>query len=236
MTWNTMCADCHSTYLEKNFDEQSNTYQTEWSIMDVSCEACHGPGKNHVAYVNSSDFKNDKKVPGSHLKLTSILNSKQQVEACARCHARRGPISEVFDHTGVLMDHYLPEILRPGLYHADGQILEEVYVYGSFLQSKMYRQQVNCTDCHNAHSTKLLFEGNKLCTQCHVKEEYDTALHHFHEVGTESADCKSCHMTGKVYMGNDYRRDHSFRVPRPDQSVKYGTPNACNQCHLKQLK
>ena len=32
-------------------------------------------------------------------------------------------------------------------------------------------------------------------------------------------------------MGNDFRRDHSFRNPRPDQSLRYGTPNACTGCH-----
>jgi predicted CXXCH cytochrome family protein len=231
MTWNTMCADCHSTYLEKNFEETSNTFNTNWEIIDVSCEACHGPGQQHLAYVNSSTFQNEEKISGSYLHLTADLDNKQQVEECGRCHARRGPLSEVFDHSGVMMDHYLPDILRPGLYHADGQILDEVYVYGSFLQSKMYRYNVKCTNCHNAHSMKLLFDGNKLCTQCHVPTQYDTALHHFHEPGTEGADCKSCHMPGKIYMGNDFRRDHSFRIPRPDQSVKYGTPNACTQCH-----
>ncbi len=234
MTWNTMCADCHSTHLEKNFDEQTNTFNTSWTIMDVSCEACHGPGSNHVEYVQSSSFQKGKKTQGSHLHLTADLTNQQQVEQCGRCHARRGPLTNVYDHQGVLMDHYVPGILRPGLYHADGQILDEVYVYGSFLQSKMYRYNVKCTNCHNAHSMELLFEGNKLCTQCHVKEKYDSPEHHFHKVDTKGADCKSCHMPGKIYMGNDFRRDHSFRVPRPDLSAKYDTPNACNGCHNDQ--
>jgi tetratricopeptide (TPR) repeat protein len=38
-------------------------------------------------------------------------------------------------------------------------------------------------------------------------------------------------MIERVYMGIDARRDHSFRVPRPDLSVLLGTPNACNDCH-----
>lgn len=41
-------------------------------------------------------------------------------------------------------------------------------------------------------------------------------------------------MPQKTYMGIDARRDHSLRVPRPDLSVKYGTPNACNKCHQDQ--
>jgi tetratricopeptide (TPR) repeat protein len=41
-------------------------------------------------------------------------------------------------------------------------------------------------------------------------------------------------MTGQYYMGNDFRNDHSFRIPRPDQTIKYGTPNACTPCHTDQ--
>jgi tetratricopeptide (TPR) repeat protein len=234
MTWNTMCADCHSTYLQKNYDEQTKTFNTKWAIIDVSCEACHGPGKKHAEYVRSASFQKNIKVKGSYLHLTADLTNRQQVDECARCHSRRSQISAVYDHSGVLTDHYVPEIMRAGLYLADGQMLDEVYVYGSFLQSKMYRRNVRCTDCHNPHSLKLKFEDYRLCTQCHQPEKYDTRQHHFHVPGTDGAACKNCHMPGKFYMGNDYRRDHSFRVPRPDLSERYGTPNACNDCHSDQ--
>ena len=36
-----------------------------------------------------------------------------------------------------------------------------------------------------------------------------------------------------MYMVIDERRDHSFRIPRPDLSVELGTSNACNNCHTK---
>ena len=38
-------------------------------------------------------------------------------------------------------------------------------------------------------------------------------------------------MIERVYMGIDGRRDHSFRIPRPDLSVKLESPNACTDCH-----
>ena len=41
----------------------------------------------------------------------------------------------------------------------------------------------------------------------------------------------SCHMPQQTYMVVDPRRDHSFRIPRPDLTVSIGTPNACNACH-----
>ena len=71
------------------------------------------------------------------------------------------------------LDYFEPVLLDSGLYHADGQILDEVYEYGSFTQSKMYHKGVRCTDCHDPHSLKLKFEGNRLCTQCHQPGKYD---------------------------------------------------------------
>lgn len=224
--WNGMCADCHSTDLRKNFDPQTKSYHTTWSVINVSCEACHGPGEQHVAWA-----KSDQKEANSFIKLTKNTPSTTQVGECARCHARRGQITPFYTHEGSLMDHYIPEILREPLYYADGQIRDEVYVYGSFIQSKMYHNQVKCTDCHNPHSLKLKFTGNKLCLQCHDSKAFDTSDHHFHPVNSEGASCINCHMPGKFYMVNDFRRDHSFRIPRPDLSVKYNTPNACITCH-----
>src|SRR6266851_93683 len=53
-TWNYMCADCHSTNLQKNYNLATNTYATTWTDVDVSCEACHGPGSRHVAWAKAS--------------------------------------------------------------------------------------------------------------------------------------------------------------------------------------
>jgi hypothetical protein len=52
-TWNYMCADCHSTNLEKNYSLAADTYATAWSDLDVSCEACHGPGSRHVGWAKA---------------------------------------------------------------------------------------------------------------------------------------------------------------------------------------
>jgi tetratricopeptide (TPR) repeat protein len=231
LNWNTMCSDCHSTNVHKNFDEETNSFSTTYSIINVSCEACHGPGKAHVDFVNSRRFDSASYNPRDHLHLTSGLTAYDQVDQCARCHAHRVQFTEAFNHEGEFMDHYVPSILRDQLYFADGQILDEVFEYSSFVQSKMYQLGVKCSDCHNPHSLELKAVGNALCAQCHSPRQYDTPDHHFHTINTEGAECVSCHMTGRIYMGNDYRRDHSFRVPRPDLSVKYSFPNACNQCH-----
>ncbi len=228
LNWNTMCSDCHSTNVRKNYNQETNGYDTKFALINVSCEACHGPGKLHVDDVNL--LGQDYKALGE-MQMTSQTKPKQLVDQCARCHMRREQISEVFNFEGTMLDHYFPQLITAGVYHPDGQILDEDYVYGSFVQSKMYHNDVTCTDCHNSHSLELKFQGNTLCAQCHIPENYDTPKHHFHTKGSEGSQCINCHMPGKFYMGNDFRRDHSFRIPRPDLSLKHDTPNACVGCH-----
>jgi predicted CXXCH cytochrome family protein len=155
------------------------------------------------------------------------------LETCAACHARRKAIAKNPSPREPFLDGYLPALLEPGLYHADGQIDGEVYEYGSFLQSRMNAAGVTCSNCHDPHSAKLRAEGNALCAQCHMPAKFDVAEHHHHSPGSGGAQCVNCHMPTKTYMVVDVRRDHSFRVPRPDLSVTLGTPNACAQCHTE---
>lgn len=233
--WNTMCAECHSTNVKKNYIADADSFHTTFDIIDVSCEACHGPGEKHVKWVNDPDYEKYKeKIQDNFVEQPTDMENITMVDKCAPCHIRRQQIAE-FTHEGELMDHYIPEILRDNLYHADGQIKDEVYVYGSFVQSKMYHNGVKCADCHNVHSLKLKAEGNALCGSCHAPSVYNTEKHHFHKGGdkVKETQCVNCHMTGETYMGIDFRRDHSFRVPRPDQSAKFGTPNACTGCHTE---
>jgi Tfp pilus assembly protein PilF len=248
--WNGMCAECHSTNLKKHYDPEADTYATTWSEIDVSCEACHGPGSRHVAWAELPAMARPQTHGNYELMVkTSGLASREHVELCAPCHSRRAILGDYTHTEADLLDSLLPTLLDEGLYFPDGQILEEVYVYGSFTQSKMYHREVGCSDCHDVHSLKTVAKGNALCLQCHPAAVYDTHAHHFHKpegaigepikdqfgnilfaVGS-GAQCVQCHMPGRYYMGIDYRPDHSFRIPRPDLSRTLATPNACNRCH-----
>ena len=228
--WNTTCAECHSTDLKKNYDLKTNTYHTTYSEIDVSCEACHGPASLHVKLAKSQSLFWDR-IHGYGLSKIKSLDPTPQIETCAKCHARRSEVHPDFRPGKRFADFYNTSLLREGLYYADGQIQDEVYVYGSFLQSRMHREGVRCSDCHNPHSLELKFEGNALCGQCHVPAKYDTPSHHHHKMDTPAASCVECHMPETKYMVVDPRRDHSIRVPRPDLTVSIGTPNVCNRCH-----
>ena len=153
-------------------------YPDAMARANIQCEACHGPASAHLAWANGdrsgSDSGADSRVgfplddrgafgPGEDggAHIWSRQDGRRpvtQIEACAGCHSRRSElgqpqVGESFD------DQYRLALLEPGLYFPDGQVLDEVYVYGSFLQSKMFAAGVVCTDCHEPHSNGLLAEG-----------------------------------------------------------------------------
>jgi len=237
--WNAMCAECHSTRLSKNYDLKRDEYQTSWFEISVGCEACHGPGRKHVEWADTSAMGRRSIDNYGLLVKTDDLTPQKQIAICAPCHSRRFQLGDNLHNGRELLDLMVPQLLTEDAYYPDGQILGEVYVYGSFTQSKMYHRGVRCSDCHNAHSLKLhKTEGNVLCIQCHRGEDYDTPRHHFHKKvyqGKPSQGylCISCHMPQTTYMGIDARADHSLRIPRPDLSGQIGTPNACSTavCH-----
>jgi predicted CXXCH cytochrome family protein len=247
-----MCAECHSTGVRKNYDAAARRFATSYAEVNVACEACHGPGSNHVTWARKEgDWRRlDGGTKGLAVALderksatwtisaetgnahrTPARSTSREVQTCGRCHARRGQFADDAAQGRPLGDTYRLALLDSPLYHPDGQIREEVYEYGSFLQSKMFARGVTCSDCHEPHSGKLRASGSQLCVGCHAAEKYETAGHHFHAAGSRGADCIGCHMPTTTYMVVDPRHDHGFRVPRPDLSVTLGVPNACTGCH-----
>lgn len=251
--WNFMCADCHSTNIRKGYAVESASFKTTWSEISVGCESCHGPGSAHLAWARepaaararAGDERKGLTValreragvgwaidPASgNARRSAPRESSHEIEACAACHARRSQFAEDWRAGNAFLDHYLPALLSPGLYYADGQQRDEVFTWGSFLQSKMHQAGVTCSDCHDPHTQKLRAEGDAVCAQCHQASKYASPQHHFHEPASDGARCVSCHMPATTYMVVDPRRDHGFRVPRPDLAKSTGSPNACIGCH-----
>lgn len=232
--WNHMCASCHSTNLRKNFELASNTYHTTFTDIDVHCEACHGPGSIHVKLANAKSLFWDRNL-GYGLRRIKGKANHVEVETCAPCHSRRRVVHPDQGLSTSFYHSFSNELLRPQTYYADGQIKDEVYVYGSFIQSKMFHKDIKCSDCHDPHSTRLKHQGNAVCTSCHQHPiaKYDNEGHHHHRPGSPGSFCVDCHMPQTPFMDVDLRRDHSLRIPRPDLSVKHKTPNACTGCHLE---
>jgi tetratricopeptide (TPR) repeat protein len=245
--WNYMCADCHSTDLRKNYNAASDTYRTTWQEMSVGCEACHGPGSAHLHWADSKSGDTGAGLgvalgeragarwtidPATGNAVRSRPRAQDtEVDVCAPCHARRGQIGDGYRAGLAWQDFYRPALLSPDLYYADGQQRDEVYNWGSFLQSRMYHAGVTCSDCHEPHGQGLRASGNGVCAGCHLPSKYATPTHHHHAGEGAGTQCVDCHMPTSLYMVIDARRDHSLRIPRPDLSIVLGTPNACNGCH-----
>jgi len=253
--WNTQCAECHSTRLLKGYRPADATFSTTFAELDVSCEACHGPGSRHVEWAESAKARGREPAgePGLAVlfhdrrgrawkmdeargiaKLSGFPAERVEVEACARCHARRGLLTEDYRPGRPLAQTHRPSLLDEGLYYDDGQMRDEVYNWGSFLQSRMHRAGVTCSDCHDPHDAKVRGGKDAVCAACHKPEVFATRRHHQHRENGKGASCVACHMRTETYMVVDPRHDHSFRVPRPDLTVALGrdsAPNACNDCH-----
>ncbi len=244
LNWNYMCAECHSTDVKLGYDAGTDTFDTTFEEISVACEACHGPGSAHAAQASSGTFDSDFGLPVSlddrgnaawvmnpdtGIAKRSEPSRQQQTESCGRCHARRSVIAPSYEYGRPLTDTHMPALLAEQLYFADGQIQGEVYVYGSFLQSAMYRAGVTCTDCHNPHSGKLVTgpDPNDVCSQCHLTTRFTTAKHG--RSGSRAGLCVGCHMPSRTYMGVDDRRDHSFRILSPDVGAHYGAAIAAGR-------
>jgi len=245
--WNGRCAECHATNFRKNYNISTRSFDSKWSEMGVTCESCHGPGEAHVEWAQSPESFALKDYLGIEsngmVKSSARTSSEKELLMCSSCHSRRSAFSGSSPLPGApFSDSYDIALLRPDLYHMDGQIKDEVYVLGSFLQSKMHDKGVVCSDCHNPHSGAVKVQGDGLCTQCHnpagnkrfstlKRKDYESTEHHFHDTDSKGSQCVSCHMPEETYMEVDRRRDHQFGIPKPHNSLAFGAPNACIRCH-----
>ncbi|WP_193210725.1 ammonia-forming cytochrome c nitrite reductase subunit c552 [Luteolibacter marinus] len=230
MNWNSQCAYCHFTDLKKGYDSEQDAYHTKWVEQGVGCAQCHGPSReNHGT---------GECVIDPARKFTPVEWS----HTCATCHARREELDENFLPGDSFFDHYqlaLPS--QPGLWHPDGQQIDEDYNFTSLQLSRMGHKGISCTHCHDPHKAEPLggreaVESNALCMQCHATGANEAiviepAKHTFHDAGTPGSRCVDCHMPKKTYMGRDPRSDHRFPSPDPLLTKELGTPNACNDCH-----
>jgi len=230
MNWNSQCAYCHFTRYRKNYQSETDGYATGWLEQGVGCAQCHGPsrekrGSNECII----DFKKK-------------YTSQQWMHVCASCHSRREELDEEFQPGDNFFDHYslaLPS--QPGLYHPDGQQIDEDYNFTSLLLSRMGHKGISCIDCHDSHAAtpkggKPAVDTNTLCMQCHAAGVrgaivIDAQVHTFHKPGGAGGRCVDCHMPKSIYMGRDARSDHRFPSPDPILTKELGIPNACNTCH-----
>ena len=230
MNWNSQCAYCHFSQYRKNYQPDTDGYATSWLEEGVGCAQCHGPSRPARA-ANACIVDPKKK-----------FTPQQWMHLCATCHSRREELDEEFLIGDNFYDHYslaLPS--QPGLYHPDGQQIDEDYNFTSLLHSRMGHKGISCIDCHDSHAAtpkggKPAVDTNVLCLQCHATGlrgaiVIDQWTHSFHKPNTAGSRCVECHMPKTTYMGRDPRSDHRFPSPDPTLTKELGVPNTCNNCH-----
>ena len=165
-----LCFGCHSTASSTD-----GVFHPERLIPGVSCEACHGPGAQHVAQMS---LEHDARTP------TLIFNPARLVPAdsvdfCGACHRTAADVS---------------------LNSISGLFLLRFPAYG-LEQSRCWRNggaRLTCIACHNPHKPRVQEAAfyDKVCVSCHSPAS-GAAKDQAHAIGTckvSNHECVSCHM------------------------------------------
>jgi predicted CXXCH cytochrome family protein len=248
--WQIKCGSCHVTGLQINYDEANDTFASTWVDGGAGCEACHGPGSEHV-------FAPMSEKADTIINPDKLPSDRKAAMICGQCHSRgsskaaappvpEGPGNYGYPGgaagymPGLEIDHFYNQ--KPGLW-PDGSSKKHHQQYNDYLKSKHFEEGVACWDCHTTHTTgegtkyTLKKAGDELCMDCH-REISAKGSHAIHTFGL----CVGCHMpkTAKTAVAtiDDVAYDihsHTFAVVSPEESIAQGgvsnQPNSCNACH-----
>jgi predicted CXXCH cytochrome family protein len=223
-----VCNGCHMTDI--NAPEQNAIED------DVGCEACHGPGRDHIT--NGGDVD---KIVSSH-----------SADICGRCHSGRQsgdsgtwmtgyrPGMDLSDIAGLKLIPVDPEDLPPPVIDIHPSLTYNMWVASGHAKTpdrdiqiggKDWAGPISCVACHNPHysdnPSQLVMKPEKLCGECHFQDE---VLRGRGAKGIEETrclhtaiPCYSCHMT----EGN-----HLMKVLRPDDpDLADNRTDSCSDCH-----
>jgi Cytochrome c554 and c-prime len=182
------CLECHGSYVESLPDSQPNRYNKTSLVWGVSCERCHGPGREHVARHQSRSAQTSAEAIVNPAKLPR----DRDVEVCAQCHAgMRFPIAPAFSYLpGERLDHYLD----PGRSDPDARVDVHGGQVALLQRSRCYQSSPNmtCSSCHDVHQPQrdpAAFSAR--CLTCHKEENCRI----FKQMGSRIArGCVDCHM------------------------------------------
>jgi len=232
--WQFKCGGCHVTGIKANYDKINNVFDTAWVDSGIGCEACHGPGGNHVKAA-SKYFDYEKETIINPAKLPW----RQRAMVCGQCHNWGASTTEIFPYAEGFPKHYS---YSHG--YLPGKALYLFYIEEP-KEKKKHHQQYNewktsvhakagimCTNCHSVHQKEDLkiamtkLTSDSLCMDCHITL-LRRAAHRIHTFGS----CVACHMPRT--MGHEH--SHTFQFISPRLSIAAGgvekQPNSCSNCH-----
>ncbi len=240
--WNKNCFGCHVSQEERNFDLASKSYDTDWVDFGTSCERCHGPGGDHVDLYTKQTATG---ASGSAIVVQTKLDNVKNTMVCGQCHSLRDTIAPGYTAGENYFDYFLPS-LEYGLprgedpaWYVDGKTRRFSSNTLGIWQSRCFLEgKLACTNCHrDAHdpeiekNVQLRFDNPALCTGCHQSIGADIRAHTHHAEASAGSSCVECHMPRSVVSIKAKMRDHSLSLPTPENTERFGIPNACNICH-----
>jgi len=232
LTFNTSCFGCHVSQMAKNYDIESDTYQTQWREPGISCESCHGPGEAHnKAFRKAARTK--KKPAQLYLKSWKEFSVEQANHACSTCHSKFSPVSTSFTPGDNFYDHYDLTCLENRDFSPDGRDLGENYTFTLASMSPCVKSgKLDCVYCHTSSGRYRFADKNpnNACVECHQERVENITAHSRHPKDGAAGKCISCHMPSTSFA-KMRRSDHSMRPPSPAASQLYGSKSACVICH-----
>ena len=186
------CFGCHSTAstVAGNFDP-------DHAMLGVTCEACHGPGLQHVT---AKETAPDQIAAGTMLN-PARLSPVDSVDFCGACH--RTPVDVAL---------FMPRHMGLSSIRLQPYRLERSLCWGAGGDPR-----ITCMACHDPHKPLVRDSTayDEKCLKCHAGPESPPSanLEPACTVGTK--DCVSCHMP-KFEIPNVHATftDHFIRVVR----------------------
>jgi predicted CXXCH cytochrome family protein len=240
--WNTNCFGCHVSGQDKGYDAAQQKYQTRWQDFGTNCERCHGPGTAHAKSHASGSATAARAVP---MIVPTDLPPGRSTAICAACHSLRDITVPGFRAGNDYFDHFTPVLeygqtaSRDPAYWADGRPRRFSNDAIGLWQSRCFLEGgATCVTCHvDPHepnverNPQLKRTNDRLCTDCHQAIGGDPPRHTRHAAGSAGSACIACHMPRTVISLRARMPDHTIGVPAPENTARFGIPNACNECH-----
>lgn len=253
--WNDNCIQCHSVGGRPNYRDDEELYRTRVVDFGIACEACHGPGEDHVRYHKSP--------PGQRGRLNdrivnpAALDHRRASQVCGQCHSssladqaeflesghRFRPGDDLTDSRTV--NAYEDDAVQSrstlrDAFWADGTIRLAGREYnGLHLSACFLEGGASCLSCHSMHGYENrddqlgpLMRTDRACLQCHESYARDISAHTHHKPDSAGSRCFSCHMPHSSFGLFKAIRSHRLDSPTAKMTTDSGRPNACMLCHV----
>lgn len=199
------CLECHNTWIDYQ-PGSNNRYRREGAILGVTCERCHGPGNEHVAY-----HQQHPEARSSHAIVhPARLDRERLIEVCTQCHSnaiahRRPPFT--YRPGESLADFFRTlTIARSEDDHVANQI-------ESLRQSRCFQnsQAMTCITCHDPHRAGSQVESRATsCRPCH--QPGDCGEQDRLPVAVQD-NCTGCHMPQRIKINVKFETENDNFVP-----------------------